>query len=109
MEEKTFFRIKDISEFVGEAPSTLRYWEDEFDVLNPKRGEKGRRLYTPEDLDTIRKIQYLLRTKGMHIAAAKEQLRRNEKNVGTRVEAIRELVQVQTELKNLLANLNKRK
>lgn len=108
LQEKSFYRIKDIAEFVGENTSTLRYWESEFDELKPKRGGKGRRLYTAKDLDTIRKIQFLLRTKGMHIAAAKEQLRNNNKNVSTRSEALAELEKLKEELEILLKSLSKR-
>ena len=108
MEEKRFYRIKDISEFVGETPSTLRYWEAEFEILKPKRGGKGRRLYTPEDIDNIKKIQYLLRTKGMHIGAAKEQLRTNYQNVSTKSRALEELKKMKEELEILLKSLSKR-
>lgn len=108
MEEKSFYRIKDIAEFVDENPSTLRYWESEFEELRPKRGEKGRRLYTPKDLEIIRKIKFLLRTKGMHITAAKEQLHRNNKNVTTKAEVIHELEKVKEELELMLKSLSKR-
>ena len=108
MEEKTYYRIKDIAEFVGESPSTLRYWEDEFTELNPQRGGKGRRLYTVKDLETIKKIKFLLRTKGMHITAAKEQLKNNSKNVSTRVEVLQELEKVREGLNQLLQSLSKR-
>lgn len=108
MEEKLFYTIRDISEFVRESPSTLRYWESEFKELTPARGTKGRRMYTPRDLETIRIIQFLLRTKGMHISAAKEQLNRNLKNISTRAKALSELEKVKEELELLLRSLTKR-
>lgn len=107
MEEKLFYNIKDVAEFVGESPSTLRYWEGEFNELNPIRTPKGRRQYTPQNIETIRKIKFLLRTKGMHIDAAKEQLRRNNKNISTRSEAIAQLEELQKQLELLLKSLNK--
>lgn len=109
MEEKLYYRIKDIAEFIDESPSTLRFWEEEFKELTPKRGEGGRRLYTVRDLETLRKIKYLLRTKGMHISAAKEQLKKNSKNVTTRSEAISNLEELKKELELLLQSLNKLK
>lgn len=108
MEEKMYYGIKDVSEFVGEAPSTLRYWETEFPELKPRRTEKGRRIYTPADLETIRKIKFLLRTKGMHVEAAREQLRRNNKNISTRAKALTELEEVKKGLEQLLKALTKR-
>lgn len=108
MEEKHYYRIKDISEFTGESGSTLRYWETQFKILSPKRGSKGQRLYTPQDLDNIKKIQFLLRTKGMHINAAKEQLKINYKNISTRAEALEILNNVKEELEQMLKSLLKR-
>ena len=107
MEEKLYYRIKDIAEFVDENPSTLRYWEDEFKELAPKRGAKGRRLYTPKDLETVRIIKFLLRTKGMHISVAKEQLSRNFQNISRRAEALHELEKVREGLNMLLKSLSK--
>ena len=107
MEEKSYYSIKDISEFVEESPSTLRYWETEFDELKPKRGLKGRRKYTPADLETIRIIKYLLRTKGMHISIAKQQLKSNHKNLSTRSQALTELTNVKEGLELLLQSLSK--
>lgn len=108
MEEKLYYQIKDVCEFVGENASTLRYWEDEFDELKPKRGLKGRRLYTSKDLETIRIIKFLLRTKGMHITAARQQLQKNYKNVSQRASALEELEGVKQELELLLKSLSKR-
>lgn len=108
MEAKSYYTINDISEFVDENPSTLRFWEKEFDELKPERASRGRRLYTPEDLETIRKIKFLLRTKGMHISAAKEQLRKNKQNISTRTEALNELETLKRELESLLSALKKR-
>lgn len=109
MEEKKYYRIKDVAEFVDEAPSTLRYWEEEFKELKPSRGLKGTRLYSPKDIETIRKIKFLLRTRGMHISAAKEQLNSNFDNISRKVEAIRELEKVREDLQILLSGLTKRK
>lgn len=107
MQEKLFYSIKDISDFVGESPSTLRYWESEFHELKPQRTPGGRRQYTVTDLDTIRKIQFLLRTKGMHTETAKEQLRKNNKNISTRIQVLKELEELKRDIEALLKCLNK--
>lgn len=107
MEEKRYYRIKDAAEFLNEAPSTLRFWETEFKELEPGRSMKGRRLYTPKDIETLKIIKYLLRTKGMHIAMAKEQLRLNRKNLARRTQALDELYSLRDSLKLLMKSLNK--
>lgn len=107
MEEKSYYKIREVCEFTGENASTLRYWETEFRELNPKRTSHGSRLYTPQDIETIKIIRYLLRTKGMHISMAKEQLKNNRKNLGMRTGALEELLAVRESLHGLLKALNK--
>ena len=108
MEEKIYYKIKDVAEFVEEQPSTIRYWESVFSQLKPMRGGKGTRLYSSQDIDTIRKIKFLLRTKGMHISAAREQLKKNFKNISTRARAVQELLELKADLEILLKSLTKR-
>lgn len=107
--EKQFYRIKDVADFLDEAPSTLRFWEKEFPALKPIRSKGGVRLYTPKDIESFRVVKYLLRTKGMRLEVAREQMKNNYRNVSTRVEALNELTELRTELRSLLTALTKRK
>ena len=50
----------------------LRFWEKEFPQLRPKLRAKGRRYYTPENVKLLKKIQYLLKDKGLTIKGAKK-------------------------------------
>lgn len=106
---KNYYRIKDVADFLEEAPSTLRFWEKEFPHLQPKRSTGGARLYTPKDIENFRIVKYLIRTKGMRLEAAREQLRSNPKNVTTRVEALTQLKELKADLEVLLKALNRRK
>lgn len=106
MQGKDYYQIKEVAEMLDENPSTLRYWEAEFDELEPKRSTTGRRYYTAQDIETLRIIKFLLRTKGMHLNNAKLQLRKNRKNIGLRTAALEELTEVKTSLENLLKSLN---
>ncbi len=52
--------IEQASMLTGINKSTLRYWERKYkDFLIPKRTEKKRRLYSLEDIKTIRTIKRL--------------------------------------------------
>ena len=52
----------------------LRYWEKEFKIIKPKR-INNRRYYTPEQLETMKMIKFLLKNKGMTIAGVKNILK----------------------------------
>lgn len=107
--EKKYYRIKDVADFINESPSTIRYWEKEFRILNPRRSEGGTRFYTKKDIETLQKIKFLIRTKGLKIEAARQQLDINEKNISTRNEALETLRELKSELEGILHALKIRK
>ena len=47
---KKYYRIREVAEMLDVPLSTLRYWEQEFPSIRPKRGSKGTRLYTANDI-----------------------------------------------------------
>ena len=55
----------------------LRFWEKEFPQLKPKLRAKGRRYYTAENVQLLKKIQYLLKDKGLTIKGAKKIIENN--------------------------------
>ena len=53
--DKRFYKIGDVAEILHIPESTLRYWEKQFTIINPRRNAKNTRLYTPADIEVIRK------------------------------------------------------
>ena len=51
----------------------LRYWEKEFKQIRPKK-INNRRYYTKEQVEIIKLIKFLLKTKGMTISGVKNLL-----------------------------------
>lgn len=105
---KLYFKIKDVAEMLGVQQSTLRFWEKEFDCLNPRRSATNLRYYTPQDIETLRAISYLLRDRGLKLEAAKEQMRLNRGNVSRRLRAIERLEKVRNSLEELMKGLSVR-
>ena len=88
MSEKTAEALKTIGEVAkelnlieletGKAKTyILRFWEKEFPQLKPKLRAKGRRYYTAENVKLLKKIQYLLKDKGLTIKGAKKIIENN--------------------------------
>lgn len=75
--EKLYYSIGEVSERVGHEPHVLRYWEQEFDVLDPQKNRAGRRVYTDDDIATIERIRYLLKDEKYTIAGARQVIRRD--------------------------------
>ena len=58
--------------------SLIRFWEKEFDILNPKKNKKGNRLFTPKDIKNIQIIHHLLKDRGFTLTGAKKKLTENK-------------------------------
>lgn len=94
---------------LGVAQTTLRYWEKEFPGISPIRTLHGQRQYTPSDIETLRIIHYLVKTRGLKMDAAKRQIEINRNNITKRLKVLDELEDVRAELKVMLGKLGKRK
>jgi DNA-binding transcriptional MerR regulator len=73
-----------VTEMFNVNHSLLRFWENEFDILKPKKNPKGNRLFRPEDVKNIKLIYHLLRERKYTIEGAKEYLKSSklaEKNL----------------------------
>ena len=95
---KRYYTIGETSEILGLPASTLRYWESVFKVLRPQRSSNG--------IETLRMIRYMLHDKGMHIDAAREQLKKNRDNISRHAEAVERLKKVRAELAAVLDALH---
>lgn len=107
---KPFYKIKDVAEFVGVPVTTLRFWEQQFpDHVQPIRNKGKIRYYTPQTIEILRMIKYLLHTRGMKIEVAREELRHNRNNVSRRLKILNILTEARGDLALLLKALNKRR
>lgn len=106
---KKYYKIKDVAEILNVSQPTLRYWEMEFPEIKPFRSTSNQRYYTPDDINTLRMIYFLVKVKGLRIEAAKEQMRMNTKNISRRLDVIDKLNDVRDELEMMLRALEKRK
>jgi DNA-binding transcriptional MerR regulator len=59
---------------LGIPASTLRHWEREVPLLQPRKDAFGRRLYSEADLRLILRLKHLAVDKGLGLSAARERL-----------------------------------
>lgn len=71
---KRYFTIGEVSELCQVKPHVLRYWEQEFDQLNPVKRRGNRRYYQRHEVQLVRRIRSLLYMEGFTISGAKVQL-----------------------------------
>ena len=71
---KRYFTIGEVSKITHIKTHILRYWEKEFEVLEPIKRKGNRRYYTQNDILTILKINDLISSEGFTIEGAKQKL-----------------------------------
>jgi len=47
--DKRYYKIGEVAKAFDVNTSLIRFWENEFEVLKPKKNKKGNRLFTPEE------------------------------------------------------------
>ena len=77
---KMYYTIGEVAAIFDVNQSLLRFYEKEFEVLQPKKNKKGNRYFTPEDIENLKIILHLVREKGYTINGAKEYLKNNIDN-----------------------------
>jgi DNA-binding transcriptional MerR regulator len=102
--KKSYYSIGDVSKMFNENASLIRYWENEFDILKPKKNSKGDRFFRPEDVKNLKLIHHLLRQRKYTIEGAKEFLKSN-KTASEKFEMIRSLQKLKSFLNELKASL----
>ncbi|HEY3403467.1 MAG TPA: MerR family transcriptional regulator [Ohtaekwangia sp.] len=104
--EKLYFSIGEVAEIFNVAPSLIRFWESEFDLIKPKKNRKGNRQFTKEDIDNVRTIYHLVKEKGFTLQGAKEMLRNDTQAVKDKMEMIDALKKVRSFLTELREKLH---
>ncbi len=97
---KSYYNIGAVTEMFGVNHSLLRYWENEFEILKPKKNGKGDRLFRPEDIKNLKLIFHLLRERKYTIEGAKEFLKKSK-----HAEKKFQLIESLKDLKSFLAEL----
>ena len=70
--KKLYYSISEVSKITDMEQYVLRYWETEFEQLNPQKNRAGNRIYTNKDIQIILHIKSLLREKKYTIEGAKK-------------------------------------
>ena len=102
--KKQYYSIGDVAAMFKENTSLIRYWENEFSILKPKKNKKGDRFFRPEDVKNLKMIYHLLRERKYTIDGAKEFLI-NNKAAGEKHEMLESLQKIKSFLLELKNNL----
>lgn len=77
--KKQYYAIGEVATMFRENQSLIRYWETEFDILQPRKNRKGDRFFRPVDIKNLVLIYDLLRRRKFTIEGAKDYLKKNKR------------------------------
>ena len=97
--EKLFYTIGQTAEILGESTSCIRFWANSFEkYIKPRRNAKGNRLFTPEDIEALKQVKYLLKDAGLTIEGASRKLAAERKSVDSRTKVLESLKSIRESL-----------
>ena len=96
--EKRYYGIGEVAKAFGVNTSLIRFWEKEFDVLQPKKNAKGNRKFTPQDIQNLQLFYHLVKERGFTLEGAKTHLKEEKQKALSNFEVIQKLQKVKAEL-----------
>lgn len=102
--QKLYYTMSEVAGMFKVNQSLIRFWENEFEILKPRKNGKGDRLFRPEDVKNLKLIYHLLRDRKYTIEGAREFLK-NNKRADEKFAMIESLKKLRGFLLELKANL----
>ena len=97
---RLYYSIGEVCERLNVKAHTLRYWEEEFTQLRPRKNSSGHRSYTDADFQLVQRIQELLKVEKFTIEGARQVLDQ-EGGVAKMEPQRQELLQLRAFLENI--------
>jgi len=92
--EKIYYSIGEVARMFDVNVSLIRFWEKEFDIIQPHRNKKGNRMFTKQDVDNFHIIYHLVKERGFTLQGAKDKLNENKADTINTLEIIKSLTQI---------------
>jgi len=97
--DKLYYSIGEVAKAFDVNASLIRFWEKEFEIIQPKKNKKGNRLFTKKDIDCFKNIYYLVKIKGYTLEGAKQAI--GKKGIATttdEIDVVKRLENIKDEL-----------
>ena len=95
--EKLYYTMGEVTQAFDVNASLIRFWEKEFDVLQPKKNSRGNRKFSKKDIEHLQTIYHLVKERGFTLEGARDYMK-SHKNDLSNLELIKKLEHVKAEL-----------
>ena len=103
--EKLYYSIGEVAGMLDVPVSTVRFWENEFDILKPMKNKKGNRMFTQNDVKNLRIIHHLIKEEGMTLSGARKKLNNKWEETDYKFEIQESLQKIRSILLDLKENM----
>lgn len=104
--EKYLYTVGEVAEILGENTSLVRFWANEFPkFIKPQRNAKGNRLFTKEDVETLKHIHLLVKVEGLTHEGAAKRLKGDRKDLMNKVRVLESLKKIRQQLAEIREDL----
>lgn len=103
---RLYYSIKEVASHFGVNESLLRFWETEFDIINPRKTTSGIRQYNHQDIDNISLVYHLVKEKGLTLEGARQVLKQKKDDEEQKLEIIKRLEKIRNDLKDMEAEFD---
>ena len=103
---KRYYSISEVAQMFDMNISKLRFWEEQFPTLEPKRDRSGDRKYTQDDIGLLQEIVELVDDQGHTIEGARKALENKKKKKNANQGVIDKLDEIKSFLEFLRSSLN---
>ncbi|MBO4558271.1 MAG: MerR family transcriptional regulator [Bacteroidales bacterium] len=96
---KICYTIGEVAEILGESTSLVRFWANTYpDAIKPSRNKKGNRLFSPDDVETFKKLHLYIKDRGMTLEGAGKMIKSNAEgdaraDIALKLKNIRDMLQ----------------
>ncbi|NDV77750.1 MerR family transcriptional regulator [Dysgonomonas sp. 511] len=99
--DRLYYSIKEVAAHFDVNESLLRFWENKFSIIKPKKTETGIRQYTKADIDSIALVYHLVKVKNMKLEGARQTLKTKLDEESRKFQILQKLEQIKKELEDL--------
>ncbi len=102
---KRYYSISEVAKMFEVSKSTVRFWENEFDILKPHKNSKGDRMFTPTNIQQLQVIYHLVKERGFTLDGAKKELKAQKERQKEKQAYLDKLQEIKTFLEELKTQL----
>ncbi len=103
--EKRYYTTGEVAKLFGVTRSTIRYWENRFDILRTHKFGNGERRFTADQVRLVQKIHALVKEKSYTIQGAVNEINDHKSWYREKDKVLERLKKLRSELADLKLQL----